>query len=99
MPTLTEYPTQQSQEERLRAEGGFTEVRSKTIDRAWDDWVSPDEKERIDGLEGGLDEVEEWKLLAGHYLIVWGWKGGGMGKGLDIDVNRGDEGGDGHDTE
>ncbi|KAK3991352.1 leucine carboxyl methyltransferase 1 [Cladorrhinum sp. PSN332] len=80
MPTLAEYPTPESQEERLRTEGGFTEVRSKTIDKVWDDWVDEQEKERVDELEGGLDEVEEWKLLAGHYLIVWAWKGEGMGK-------------------
>ncbi|KAK4230074.1 S-adenosyl-L-methionine-dependent methyltransferase [Podospora fimiseda] len=78
MPTLEEYPTQASQEERLRREGGFTQVKSKTIDKVWDDWVSLVEKERVDELEGGLDEVEEWKLLAGHYLIVWGWKGDGL---------------------
>ncbi|KAK4165204.1 putative leucine carboxyl methyltransferase 1 [Cladorrhinum sp. PSN259] len=91
MPTLTRYPTQQSQEERLRTEGGFTEVKSKTIDGIWDGWVDEQEKERIDLLEGGLDEVEEWKLLAGHYLIVWGWKGEGMGKeGLDFVVSRRD---------
>jgi [phosphatase 2A protein]-leucine-carboxy methyltransferase len=22
-----------------------------------------------------LDEVEEWKLLASHYCVAWGWKG------------------------
>jgi len=23
-----------------------------------------------------LDEVEEWKLLASHYCVAWGWRDG-----------------------
>lgn len=48
-----------------------------TIDNVWDAWVDSDEKERVDGLEG-LDEVEEWKLLAGHYIVSWAYKGNGF---------------------
>ncbi|KAK4157261.1 S-adenosyl-L-methionine-dependent methyltransferase [Chaetomidium leptoderma] len=79
MPTLDVYPTAADQERRLR-EAGF--VRSESVDGIWEGWVSEAEKERVDGLEGGLDEVEEWRLLAGHYIVAWGWRGG---KG-DLDV-------------
>ncbi|KAK0745063.1 S-adenosyl-L-methionine-dependent methyltransferase [Apiosordaria backusii] len=93
MPTLSVYQTQQDQERRLK-EAGFAEgeVRSRTFDGIWDGWVTTREKERVDGLER-LDEVEEWKLLAGHYVVVWGWKGG-----MDLEVGQqlrqGDDDGD-----
>lgn len=84
MPTLGVYKQPKDQEQRLR-EAGFKEVRQKTVDRIWGQWVSEEEKERVDGLEG-LDEVEEWQLLAGHYVVAWGWKGphleGGNGMGV-----------------
>ncbi|KOS17537.1 Leucine carboxyl methyltransferase 1 [Escovopsis weberi] len=70
MPTLERFRTRGDQEARLRA-AGFETVRHMTIDGVWDSWVGQDERERLDRLEG-LDEVEEWKLLAGHYLVVWG---------------------------
>ncbi|KAI1109197.1 leucine carboxyl methyltransferase [Nemania sp. NC0429] len=73
MPTLDEYSDTAKQERRLR-DAGFDSARSLTIERIWEDWVSGEEKERLDGLEG-LDEVEEWNLLAGHYAISWGWRG------------------------
>lgn len=73
MPTLEEFADTNKQEGRLR-DAGFDSVHSLTIERIWEDWVSIEEKERVDGLEG-LDEVEEWNLLAGHYSISWGWRG------------------------
>ena len=76
MPTLEQYKQPVDQEKRLR-DAGFDQVRQLTVDEIWEKWVSESEKERVDGLEG-LDEVEEWKLLAGHYMIVWGWKGSGF---------------------
>ncbi|KAK4126561.1 leucine carboxyl methyltransferase, partial [Parathielavia appendiculata] len=75
MPTLEAYPTPPDQENRLRA-AGFDEVRCLAVDSIWEGWVATQEKERVDSLEGGLDEVEEWRLLAGHYVVVWGWRGG-----------------------
>jgi len=39
-----------------------------------EEWISISERQRIEKLEW-LDEVEEWKLLAAHYCISWGWKG------------------------
>ncbi|KAK5657668.1 hypothetical protein OQA88_2740 [Cercophora sp. LCS_1] len=76
MPTLEVYKQPEDQEERLRA-AGFREVRQMTVDRIWDKWVDEDEKERVEGLEW-LDEVEEWKLLSGHYIVAWGWTGAGL---------------------
>ena len=47
------------------------------IEGVWERWVVGSEKERVDALEG-LDEVEEWLVLARHYAVVWGWKGMGF---------------------
>ncbi|KAK3306900.1 S-adenosyl-L-methionine-dependent methyltransferase, partial [Chaetomium strumarium] len=87
MPTLEAYPTPADQEKRLREAGFDKGVRTRTVDQIWEDarWVSERERERVDSLEGGLDEVEEWRLLAGHYIVVWGWRGE---KG-DLDVGEG----------
>ncbi|KAK3380160.1 S-adenosyl-L-methionine-dependent methyltransferase [Lasiosphaeria ovina] len=73
MPTLDVFRTGADQERRLRA-AGFDEARQLTVDSVWERWVAPAEKERVDGLEG-LDELEEWNLLAGHYIVAWGWRG------------------------
>ncbi|KAI3332205.1 leucine carboxyl methyltransferase [Xylariaceae sp. AK1471] len=73
MPTLEGYTDTSKQKARLQ-DGGFEYVHSLTIERIWEDWIAPEEKERVDSLEG-LDEVEEWNLLAGHYSISWGWRG------------------------
>jgi [phosphatase 2A protein]-leucine-carboxy methyltransferase len=80
MPTLEEYREPRDQETRFQ-NAGFLEVRQMTIDRVWDQWISEEEKERVDGLEG-LDEVEEWKLLSGHYIVAWAWKGNGFASWL-----------------
>ncbi|RWA05825.1 hypothetical protein EKO27_g9284 [Xylaria grammica] len=76
MPTLEEYTDTGKQEARLR-DAGFDSVHSLTIERIWEDWISPEEKERVHDLEG-LDEVEEWNLLADHYSVSWGWRGIGL---------------------
>ncbi|KAL2263176.1 hypothetical protein VTK26DRAFT_7927 [Humicola hyalothermophila] len=85
MPTVEAYPTAADQERRLRDEGGFEAVRCETVDGIWERWVSEREKRRVDEVEGGLDEVEEWRLLAGHYVVAWGWKG----RRMDLDVAGG----------
>lgn len=38
-----------------------------------DEWVTEQERDRVERLEW-LDEVEEWKLLASHYCVAWGWR-------------------------
>ncbi|KAH6996268.1 S-adenosyl-L-methionine-dependent methyltransferase [Ilyonectria sp. MPI-CAGE-AT-0026] len=78
MPTVAVYREPADQEARLR-QAGFETVRHMTIDDLWETWVAPEEKQRVDSLEG-LDEVEEWKLLAGHYIVVWGSTGSGFGR-------------------
>jgi [phosphatase 2A protein]-leucine-carboxy methyltransferase len=80
MPTLEKYREPRDQEGRLR-DAGFDHVRQMTVDEIWEKWIPETEKERVDGLEG-LDEVEEWKLLAGHYIVAWAWKGTGFGSWL-----------------
>ena len=77
MPSLERYNDSQAQLERLR-HANFETVGHATIENAWDSWVSEAERERVDRLEG-LDEVEEWKLLAAHYVVVWGARGVSFG--------------------
>ncbi|KAF4345351.1 leucine carboxyl methyltransferase 1 [Fusarium beomiforme] len=77
MPTLQMYPTPEDQRARM-SKAGFDKVHNMTIEDIWQTWVSPEEKQRVDSLEG-LDEVEEWKLLAAHYIVVWASKGSGFG--------------------
>jgi len=69
MPTLESYKLPQHQTQRLR-DAGFEHANTLTVERIWENWVSTEEKERVDRLEG-LDEVEEWKLLADHYVVAW----------------------------
>ncbi|KEY65545.1 hypothetical protein S7711_08226 [Stachybotrys chartarum IBT 7711] len=84
MPTLESYPNNEAQVSRLR-QAGFESARCKTIKDIWSTWIMPREKERVDALEG-LDEVEEWELLASHYAIVWGFRGSGLGLLDEVDM-------------
>ena len=43
------------------------------VDSLWEQTISPEEKERVAALEM-VDEVEEWRLLAQHYCVAWGWR-------------------------
>ncbi|PFH62358.1 hypothetical protein XA68_13952 [Ophiocordyceps unilateralis] len=72
MPSAEHYRDEKGQEARLR-EAGFTDVGYASVEHIWDDWVGHGEKARLDAIEG-LDEVEEWRLLAAHYLVAWGTK-------------------------
>ncbi|KAE9364008.1 leucine carboxyl methyltransferase [Stipitochalara longipes BDJ] len=77
MPSLRSYKTLLDQKFRLE-ELGFNEdsggQEAETVEKIWEHWIPSTEKERVDSLEG-LDEVEEWQMLARHYAVVWGWKG------------------------
>ncbi|KAI0889121.1 leucine carboxyl methyltransferase [Annulohypoxylon maeteangense] len=76
MPTLDAYQDSAKQQSRLK-DAGFDSVKSSTIGDIWRRWIAEGEKERVDGLEG-LDEVEEWNLLADHYIVSRGWRGDGF---------------------
>lgn len=76
MPSLERRRDEEDQAARLKRIG-FETTRHLTIDRIWSRWVNGEEKERVDRLEG-LDEVEEWQLLAGHYVVVWSFRGDGF---------------------
>lgn len=77
MPGMDRYRNAKDQIQRLR-DAGFGAAECKSVEAIWESWIDAAEKERVDQLEG-LDEVEEWKLLAGHYIVVWGVKGEGLG--------------------
>jgi [phosphatase 2A protein]-leucine-carboxy methyltransferase len=72
LPTLTSYPTPEHEKQRL-LDAGFAEAGALTIRQIWDTWFSLAEKERVDAIEG-LDELEEWHMLADHYVVAWGWR-------------------------
>lgn len=76
MPTLEAFQDEEAQKLRM-LKLGFDPVRNLTIDTIWERWVSEEEKERLNGLEM-LDEIEEWNMLAGHYIVLWGWRGEGF---------------------
>jgi [phosphatase 2A protein]-leucine-carboxy methyltransferase len=73
MPTVADYPSLESQMERLRSWGFDGGQNGADTDWLWKNWMPAEEKQRVNQLEM-LDEVEEWELLAQHYLITWGWK-------------------------
>ncbi|EHK22338.1 uncharacterized protein TRIVIDRAFT_29358 [Trichoderma virens Gv29-8] len=76
MPSLDRRRDEGDQAARFK-QIGFETTRQLSIDRLWSKWVSAEEKERVDRLEG-LDEIEEWQLLAGHYVVVWSFRGDGF---------------------
>lgn len=77
MPTLEAYREVADQRARLEQAGFAGGARALTVQDVWARWVSPEDKEAVDDLEG-LDEVEEWELLASHYVVAWGWRGRGF---------------------
>jgi [phosphatase 2A protein]-leucine-carboxy methyltransferase len=66
---MTKFPSLESQIERFKA-AGYTEVLATSMDVIHDEWLSPEEQQRIHGLEF-LDEREELLLLLKHYCVVW----------------------------
>ena len=73
MQTLKKYGSLNRQKERLRLMGFESGQASADVDFVWENWISPREISRVANLEL-LDEVEEWRLLAGHYCLAWGWR-------------------------
>lgn len=79
LQTLRKYATLEAQRARLatygfRGGGGGADARD--VDTLWEHAISPMEKERVAALEM-VDEVEEWRLLAAHYCVAWGWREAG----------------------
>ncbi|KAE8445250.1 hypothetical protein EG329_013622 [Mollisiaceae sp. DMI_Dod_QoI] len=84
MPSLALYKTLPDQKSRLIKFGFTTEEggqKVETVEKIWENWIPLSEKERVDALEG-LDEVEEWQMLARHYAVAWGWRGATGWEGL-----------------
>ncbi|WEW54910.1 carboxy methyl transferase for protein phosphatase 2A [Emydomyces testavorans] len=73
LQTLSQYATLSLEKDRLRDAGFVTGQGAADVDFLWEKWVSGEEKERVAGLEM-LDEIEEWRLLARHYCVAWGWR-------------------------
>ncbi|KAK2870550.1 hypothetical protein FQN49_003104 [Arthroderma sp. PD_2] len=73
LQTLHRYATLDAQRQRLQDHGFLSGQGVADIDYIWEKWISQDEKNRVAGLEM-LDEIEEWKLLARHYCVAWGWR-------------------------
>jgi [phosphatase 2A protein]-leucine-carboxy methyltransferase len=79
LQTLSTYPSLQSQRSRLK-DAGFTDGQ-EAADVDWifeSEWTGQTERDRVARCEM-LDEVEEWKLLARHYCVAWGWRGDSFG--------------------
>ncbi|KAL8825902.1 MAG: hypothetical protein Q9191_004126 [Dirinaria sp. TL-2023a] len=72
LQTLQKYHSLDVQKSRLRSHG-FETAEAADVDFLWEDWIDGKEKDRVAGLEM-VDEVEEWKLLARHYCVVWGYR-------------------------
>ena len=78
LQTLHAHDTLAAQRKRLRdhgigepaADGG---AEAADVDFLWERWIEERERERVERLEW-MDEVEEWKLLARHYAVAWGWR-------------------------
>lgn len=78
-----------------RSDGGMSEAKGAqgavSVRRWWEREVSEGERERLRRCEG-LDEEEEWELLAEHYGFVWGWRGGEVGGRWFVCGEEGDGG-------
>ena len=73
LKTLSTYPTLQKEILRLRDCGFVSGQDAIDVNFAHDHWMGKEELSRIAKLEL-LDEMEEWRLLASHYCIAWGWR-------------------------
>ena len=74
LQTLKRYGSLEAQAARMISYG-LGGTGGASVKDLWDKGVEEKEKERVAGLEM-VDEVEEWELLAGHYCVAWGWRGG-----------------------
>ena len=75
LQTLKKYGSLERQRARLKMLGFSTRQEAGDVEFLWEHWISREEKERVAKLEM-LDEVEEWKILAQHYCVAFGWRNG-----------------------
>ena len=73
LQTLHKYASLDVQRQRIRDHGFIKGQGAADVDFIWERWVSQSEKARVASLEM-LDEIEEWRLLAQHYCVAWGWR-------------------------
>jgi hypothetical protein len=73
MPSMKEYPNIGAQQQRLAQAQFALHQNGGTVSWLWKNWVSNDEKLRLSKLEM-IDEVEEWELLASHYVVMWAYR-------------------------
>ncbi|KAI5821194.1 S-adenosyl-L-methionine-dependent methyltransferase [Pyronema omphalodes] len=74
LKTLKKYSSLERQKMRFKMLGFTTGQDAADVYFVSENWISEEEKERINRLEM-LDEVEEWRMLARHYCFAWGWRG------------------------
>lgn len=87
MPTVGYYPTLELQQNRLKDAGFKVNQAAADIDWLWEHWISAEEKRRVNALEG-LDEVEEWQMLARHYCIAFGYSEKTKAEGGSINFKK-----------
>lgn len=75
MPSIQTYHNLESQMFRLRNLGFNMFQEGANIDFLFLKWIDSQEHVRLQNVQM-IDEEEEWKLLAGHYLICWAAKEG-----------------------
>ncbi|TKA57564.1 hypothetical protein B0A49_12072 [Cryomyces minteri] len=75
LQTLEAYSTLSRQKQRLRDVGFMSGQGAADVNFAFEKWIDTEQRERVAGLEM-LDELEEWRLLAQHYCVAWGWRDG-----------------------
>jgi [phosphatase 2A protein]-leucine-carboxy methyltransferase len=75
LQTLQKYSSLSAQKVRLRTSGFASGQQAADVYFLFNKWIDDQEKERVGRCEM-LDELEEWVLLARHYCVAWGWRGG-----------------------
>lgn len=70
MPSIKVYDSLEKQTQRLKALGFDMFQEGATVDWLWENWIDHKEHVRLSTILM-VDEEEEWKLLAGHYLVCW----------------------------
>lgn len=88
LQTLQKYSSLAAQKERLRIHSFEAGQGAADVDFIWENWIDEQEKERVARVEM-LDEVEEWRMLARHYCVAWGWR---LGNDATGGVKEGEDG-------